>query len=174
MQDNEELLMSWYYLGMKEATSTTKVYTKDSLYKISVPGAKYNDFVFWCDENFVGAIDWKAISVLSDASRTIAIDGVNVDCFSFFETKLDVSDQENIIAAHQNDTPFSLYSVQEDHSGDILMDDDTYYQIMQVVGMPYVTQKELEYNRQAILKLAIEPALKAYYKYFPIRKEEKM
>ena len=174
MQDNEELLMSWYYLGMKEATSTTKVYTKDSLYKISVPGAKYNDFVFWCDENFVGTIDWKAISVLSDANRTIAIDGVNVDCFSFFETKLDVSDQENIIAAHQNDTPFSLYSVQEDHSGDILMDDDTYYQIMQVVGMPYVTQKELEYNRQAILKLAIEPALKAYYKYFPIRKEDQV
>ena len=43
---------------------------------------------------------------------------------------------------------------------------------MSCVGVPFIRESELEYNRQAILKLAIEPALKVYFANFPLEQPE--
>lgn len=173
--DEEELALSWFYLGAKEATAETKVYTKDSLYLIKANTSPLNFQLFWCNENFIGNINWPKVSVAGDAQRSVVADGITTECFSFLGGSIskDIQDQiETLVTTNTEVAPFSKYNT--DHTKDIIIDDDMYYQITQVIGQPYVTNGELEYNKQAICKLAIEPALRAYFTYYPLIVEDQV
>lgn len=170
--DNEELVICWNLLGEKVANDSVKIYTKDSLYKITDENSKFNNYLFWCDSDYIGKINWSNIKVLQEAGKTALENGITSNCFTFFNIPLDTTHYNEIIEINKNTTPFSKYSEQKLlTNADIIIDDTTYYQIMQVVGQPFIKDSELEYNRQAILKLTVEPALRTYFKYFPLFEE---
>lgn len=166
-KDYNELLFSWYFAGSSICNNATKFYKKGDLYIIDEPKSVFNGYMMYCNENYIGQLDWSTIKSLDEAGKTTIKDGVTAECFTFIE-RLDTTGVAEAAEKLKDYTPFSKYGIEQDTSTDIIIDDDQYYQIMQVVGMPFIKEREMEYNRQAILKLAIEPALRMYYTYFPI------
>lgn len=202
--DEEELAMCWHHMGQQLATPTTKSYIKGMLYAIYIPDYKPNDSnqdstndsndslsygvsisedkagyhnkLFYCNESYFGIIDWAHIKDLDEAQQTTLVSGVTANCFDFLNATIDVAMVPFIVKIlEENDPdyiPFSKYDLVDNK--DIIIDDDQYYQIMQVIGQPFIKSRELEYTRQALLKLAVEPALREYYTYFPIIQEQVM
>jgi len=165
--DIDELKRCWYWMGSKTADNDTPMYIRDSLYLINCPGAKFHHYFFYCNGNFMDKIDWSKITVYSQLKHTALENGITVECFKFINTQVaDLTDIPTLVA---NVKPFTKYV---EDSPDIIIDTDTYYQIMSCVGVPFIRESELEYNRQAILKLAIEPALKVYFANFPLEQPE--
>lgn len=171
--DDQELLLSWYFAGEAKCNKDTRFYKKDSVYLIDAPESVFNNCLALCIENYTGQIDWDAISTLDEARQTTLKDGLTAECFAFIDEPLDLEPLKELLETIGSYQPFTKYLNQlESGDGDIIIDDSTYYQIMKVLGQPFVKSRELEYNRQAILKLAIEPALRMYYTYFPITQEQ--
>lgn len=172
--DNQETLLSWYYAGAAKCNSETPFYKKDTVYLIDCADSIFDQYLVFCEENHLGKVDWKTIRNLNDARQTSLVDGLTAECFRFSEKKLENADivDSAIKLAGADYQPFTKYVKEASLNTDIIIDDDTYFQILKVVGAPFVKESELEYNRQAILKLAVEPALRMYYTYFPITKEE--
>lgn len=184
--DKKELLLVWYFAGGSTCNNDTVFYKSNTLYLIQEFESKFNNYLFYCENDYIGEIDWKVINALDEANQTSIVKGLTALSFVFFydqqnpETfKLDTSllpeylnevKENKLKSPPEIYTPFSKYYV--DTSRDILIDDDQYYQIMQILGQPFIRDRELEYNRQAILKLAIEPALRMYYTYFPLLQEQ--
>lgn len=172
VSDDQELLLTWHFLGSEKCDSTTKFYKKDSVYIVADENSVFNNQLFYCNEHFTGQIDWSKIRSLDEAKQTTLKNGLTAECFTFFEKTLDTTNVEDLVESLPDYTPFSKYDMYTaGNSTDIIIDDDQYYQIMKVLGQPFVRDRELEYNRQAILKLAVEPALRRYYRHFPIRQE---
>lgn len=166
-EDLDELKRCWYWMGSRKADNNTCVYIRDSLYVIDCPGAKYDGYLFYCNGNYMQKIDWSQITVYSQLKHTALENGVNVECFKFLDKKIE--NLNEVPSLVEGVEPFSKYVEQ---SSDIIIDTDTYYQIMSCVGVPFIRESELEYNRQAILKLAVEPALKVYFAHYPIEVPE--
>lgn len=172
--DVNELKLSWYYAGASICNNDTKFYKSNTLYKIEDLNSSFNNQIFYCKENHTGQINWDSINTLDEANQTTLSNGLTADCFTFYNTSIDTSDINKLIDAANtlNYIPFEKYKALSEENTDIIIDDDQYYQIMQVVGVPFIKDRELEYKKQAILKLAVEPALKMYYTYFPITQEQ--
>ena len=171
--DDTELLLSWYYAGASKCDNNTRFYKRDSVYIVDTADSVFHNYLFFCNENYNGQIDWTKLNTLDEARQTTLKDGLTLECFTFTEKVLNLSNLDAIITTLPADyVPFKKYEFAASLNEDIIIDDSTYYQIMKVVGMPFVKQRELEYNRQAILKLAVEPALRMYYTYFPITQEQ--
>lgn len=194
--DTEELALCWHFMGEQVATPTTKAYVKGMLYAVYIPNAKANDSsesittdssndisedpagfhnqLFYCEESYLGTIDWAHIKSLDEAQQTTLSSGITANCFQFLNTTIDINMVPFLVKVTEDNnpdyTPFTKYDLLDNK--EIIIDDDTYYQIMQVIGQPFIKSRELEYNRQAILKLAIEPALREYYTYFPLIQEQ--
>lgn len=171
-QDTSELLLSWHYAGAEVCNSLTKFYKKGSAYLINAENSKFNNYLLLCQENYTGQIGWENINSLDEAKQTTLSKGLTAECFTFIDTPIKKDDLKTLLENNPDYIPFVKYSQEGSSNTDIIIDDDTYYQIMKVVGVPFVKERELEYNRQAILKLAVEPALRLYYTYFPIKQEQ--
>lgn len=165
-EDIDELKKCWYWLGSRTATNATPMYIKDSLYIIQQPDAPYNGYLFYSNADYRHPIDWTHITAYSQAMHITSDNGVTVQTIHWLNVKLQ---DTSIVPETITEAPFSKY---KESSSDIIIDTDTYYQIMSCVGVPFIREEELEYNRQAILKLAIEPALKVYFSMYPLEVPE--
>ena len=173
--DMEELALSWSYAGQSIATSSTRFYKSGNVYLIDDPNSVFNHQLFYCNENYVGQVNWAEVNTLTEANRTTLKNGLTALCFDFLKVSLDPATVAPIVAnaeAQESFAPFTKYAALSESNEDIYIDDTQYYQIMQVIGQPYIKDSELEYKRQAILKLAVEPALRMYYTYFPLTQEQ--
>lgn len=174
LNDVKELTLAWYYAGGNVCNNETLFYKSNSLYKVDNPDSVFNNYILYCNADYNGNIDWANINSLDEAHQTTLKDGLTADCFVFYETPLDVVNLQNYLEEAKTDEtykPFTKY-IEEQESENIIIDDDQYYQIMQVIGQPFIKDRELEYNRDAILKLAVEPALRLYYTYYPLIQEQ--
>lgn len=170
--DIEELCRSYFLLGSKTCDSNTMAYIQGSVYQITDQDCPFVNQIFYCDENYFGKIDWSKVTTINEAQKTTLKRGLTAQCFTFFEKTLDnLAVDAYARSIPENYVPFSKYA-ETSQLENILIDDDQYYQIMQVIGQPYIKDSELEYKRQAILKLAVEPALRMYYTYFPLVQEQ--
>lgn len=172
--DVVELSLSWQYAGRSNCNNDTPFYKSNNLYVVLQKDSAFYRELFYCDNDYTGKINWTNITTLDEANQITIKNGLSSNCFTFFNQKVYLSAvKEYVEEAEKNDyQPFTKYEALSSENTDIIIDDDQYYQIMQVVGQPFVKDRELEYNRQAILKLAVEPALKLYYTYFPLIQEQ--
>lgn len=171
--DVKELSISWYFAGQSVCNSDTRFYKAGDVYVVKDALSAFNNQLLYCDNNYIGQIDWSTIDSLDEAQQVSLKSGLVCPCFTFYNTQLDITNTTTYVnsvdASYQ---PFTKYADLSSNLTDIIIDDDQYYQIMQVVGQPFIKDRELEYNRQAILKLAVEPALREYYTTFPLEQEE--
>lgn len=170
--DDQELLLSWYYSGKLTCNSLSRFYKKDNLYLIQDNSSVFNNYILYCNEDYSGQIDWSKVSSLDEAQQTTIKNGLTATCFTFLEKSVDISNIDKLVADNSDYQPFTKYTTGTSENTDIIIDDDQYFQILKVLGLPFIKERELEYNRQAILKLAVEPALRMYYTYFPLTQEK--
>lgn len=172
--DEEELLLSWNYLGKQEATNLTRVYIKDQLYIINCANSKYNGYVIWCKASYANSVDWSKLVINgTEIPYTTLENGISTHCFDFLNFKVDKSKLDSILLANPEHSPFVKYNGNtEKQDSTIIMSDSDYYRVTKVIGQPFLRDDELEYSREAIIRLSIEPAMRTYYKYYPIEREE--
>lgn len=172
--DVAELNLTWHYTGESTCTNETRFYKNGNLYRINVPESTFNNQLFYCDADYIGTINWTEVTTLDEANQTTLKNGLTATCFTFFNQTVNLEALPDFISAYEADLEYKPLTKYAEVSNleNILIDDDQYYQIMQIVGQPFIKDRELEYKRQAILKLAVEPALKTYYTYYPLIQEQ--
>lgn len=172
--DMQEALLTWHFAGAEKCNNDTKFYKKGSAYLVDCSDSIFHNYIVYCHENYTGQVQWQDIKSLNEARQTTLADGLTAECFTFSEKKLEnvALVESAVLLAGTSYVPFTKYSAESSSNTDIIIDDDTYFQILKVIGVPFVRESELEYNRQAILKLAVEPALRLYYTHFPITQEQ--
>lgn len=173
-KDEEELLLSWNYLGAKEASKLTRIYVKDSLYLINCPTSRYNGYLLWCKADYNSPIDWDTISVNGDVlPYTVIEGGVSTHCFEYLSFKTEKARLQGVLDLNPEHVPFTKYNGNtEKEESTIQLSDQDYYRITKVIGQPFITDAELEYSREAIIRLSIEPAMWEYWTHYPIEEED--
>lgn len=172
-----EIRDTWAALGSLSVTPKTKLYVKDTLFKVVLP--PYSDpaitpsdlygALVYCavdykvDNDSFPAIDWENVSI-TDVDGTCSIsDGVTSP---HFKVILKYSDVSPIVAPVNED--YIPYPAAATIDSEISISDSELEIILGETGVPFLRPSELEYTREAILNTCLKPALQEYYKFFPI------
>lgn len=173
-EDYKELAFSWKAFGSLVADNNTKIYRAGDFFIVREKESNLNGAFFYCKQTLNEKIDWLKVSVIDIEGHTVIDNGlvspvfVNVSTVIFSE--LDI---ENLLddPDYESFTPLTKYKIDID-ALPVTISDADYATIMQIVGYPYIKEDELEYTRSEILTMAVLPALKSYYKTYPIIQEE--
>lgn len=173
-EDYQELIFTWKAFGGKEVDNSTKIYRAGDYFIVREKDSNLNGALFYCKQTLNDQVDWTKVSVVDVEGHTVLENGITTSVFTNVSTvifsELDVT---NLLDSkdYETFTPLSKYKVDID-ALPVTISDEEYATIMQIVGYPYVPEDELEYTREEVLRLAVLPALKSYYKVFPIISEE--
>lgn len=185
----EELYRTWQALGSLRINNNTKVFNKDTLFLIDEEGELKNALV-WCNYTYTvdptqgfENIDWNTAQADSVEKNVYFYQGVaspnfKIVCDSFKMSTFDdinvkqsytVVETENgttkFVTNVDNFLPFKNAQIKTS----VITIDDLQYRIAAAeLGIPFLNEDELEYNRDTILDICFKPALDQYYAYFPI------
>lgn len=159
---NSRIRDTWYVLGENTCDSSTRIYNKDLIYKVTDSLSSLEGCLIYCKEEHIGAINWVNAD-LEDSSGDITFGNSIIS--PFFNVVLFKEDFDSIIMPP--DPEFIPYKDYYQKTDVIQIPDDEYDLIMSSIGYPFITGEELEYSREQITKLAIKPALEEYFKWIP-------
>lgn len=155
---------TWEALGSNVISSTTKLYNKGMIYKVEVSGSLEGCLVY-CRNDYIGSLNWASASIIDTFSGEISFGSSIIDpnlISVMSKTEFDESDSSTV--------PDSFVPFQEtlkDETGDVVISEDMYTQILSVLGYPYITEDELEYSREQICNIPLKIAIETYYRFFP-------
>lgn len=166
-KDNILVACTWKATGGKSCSNNTKMYSKDSLYKVSSAKSELNKCLIMCLDDVMKTVDWSKAKVF-DPSRGEITFGNNIVSPVFRLLML----AEDLDSALKDDsyqliydsfTPFENLN----QTSNVIIDENTYQRIISVLGAPFIGEDELEYTREQITDLAIRPALEEYFHWVP-------
>ena len=175
--DTTEMISTWLALGKTYAKNDTKAYRNGQLLIVDAPGSKLNGLMFYVLSDYFEPIDWNTASVIDLQGHTVVKDGVTsqvVQCVSTLQFEpADILTVEGS-PEYKAFKPFEKYKskLNTPESDAVIIDEDELNMCLIPLGVPFVTMDELEYSRSQILRLAIWPTLKSYFKNWPIIREE--
>lgn len=154
---------SWLALGSNVITDTTAVFTEGVIYQLNCVNSPYSGCLLFCEKEIISKdLNWAAMEVLDAANGYISF-GYNIISPNFrFLIAKDIVD--NIIKHDPNFIPFK-----DDYgkNGKVIISEDDYKLCLKRLGVPFISEDELEYTREEILNLAIKPALEEYFHWLP-------
>lgn len=154
---------SWFAMGSLIANNNTRIYNKDTIYKVAGAGQLDGSLVF-CKEEYIGDdLDWDEVVVYNSQYGEITF-GNNIISpnFVLLVTKEELEGDSTPI-----DTSFVPFKTYYQTTGDVIISDEELKIILSDVGVPFINFDELEYSRETIINLMIKPALQEYFKWFP-------
>jgi len=157
---------SWNNLGALEIVLSTKVLNADSIYLINDATSSFDGYLIYSNEFYDKELDWTNC-VVEDLDKGY-FSFENQIITPYFRIVASKDEIDNIV--EPLDPDFLPY--QELKTSKIKIPDDIYEQILNEIGVPFITEDELEYTRQEILDLMIAPAFDIYFKWFPIIETE--
>ena len=117
-----------------------------------------------------GLVNWDSLNYNDiDNSLVSMVGGVISPHFRILLTADEMKSVEDI-PIDEDLIPFSNES--KSITGDFNISDDELELILGELGVPFITVDELEYTRDILVKKCVVPAIKEYYTFFPIIKEE--
>lgn len=158
---------SWAIMGGLYITDTSRVYTKNSIYRLNCTNCSLNGALVFCLEEYQGYFQWENAKLADSTTGEISF-GNNI-ISPYFALILTSEEYDSIVV----DVSTTFIPFQDDVSSDsIIIPDDEYELILSKsgIGYPFVTETELEYSREDIINLCLKPSLQEYFKWFP--KEE--
>lgn len=164
---NNQKKSTWAQLGSNVITSDTKLYNKGMVYQVKVDNAPLFDCLVFCREDHIGGLDWTQGNIIDSFSGEISFGNNIIDPNLIVVMSKTDFDEADASAVPSDFVPFQETLSEDD--GNIIINPDTYEQILSVLGYPYITEEELEYNRDEITRLVLKPCLETYYKFFPRR-----
>ena len=154
---------SWVALGSQVVTENTKVYVKDQIYQINIPGSGLYEFLLFCTEEIIGDVNWGDAQIADYNHREITF-GNNIISPNF--ALLLTADELSGIT-QDVDESFVPFEAEFQQTGVVRIPESELTTILSDIGIPFIHYEELEYSREEILNLMIKPALEEYFKWFP-------
>ncbi len=181
-QSNKNIIFTWKALGGGtglKANSSTKVYSKDSLYLVNVKSSGLYRCIVICTED-CGSVSWGQAFIFDYMHGEITF-GNNIVSPNF-KVLLSRQDYEGITQddafqlEYESFVPFKSldpnnkeYNPFNDiyNDGPVIIPEEVYRRCISVLGAPFITDEELEYTKEEIIELAIKPALEEYFHWIP-------
>lgn len=158
---------SWANMGSSQVDNTSRYFNKDALIRVMQVGAPlYGSIVYVAQEGILSTdFNWLDYTLSSPDSTEIQ------DNYAIIHPYMHV-----VLTGVQFDTitdpvdptwvPFSDPAL----NAPVQIPDDELEKILIDLGVPFIDLDELEFTKDQILRLMIQPALDQYFRYFPIEK----
>lgn len=166
-----EIYDTWTALGELRATNKTKTYIKDTIFMVSEEGQMQNAIVY-CNYDYsvnvnegFPPIDWSTATPDSTNGMIYFYQGVVSPNFTVVLTK---EEYELIDKTVETPDEFIPFSSNNSKASSISITDEEYSIIVSELGIPFLREEELEYNRDTIIDICIKPAIDQYYAFFPL------
>jgi hypothetical protein len=162
LMNNRRKRDSWAVYGEVVLPSTQTEFAKDMMFQLSGSGSIWDGCLFYIkDELHLEApIIWSEYTFNNSSKATImnSLNIVHPSIFCFL-TATDLA-----LIVEPVDISFIAFASLDP----VDIEDDDLNLICLEAGVPFITLEELEFKREDILRLMIQPALEEYYKWYPI------
>jgi hypothetical protein len=157
---------TWLSMGQLEINNDSRVYTRNSVFRCVEATAPLNGCIFYCDADYTTSdnFTWTNMMVADITSGTI-IDNTTYIVDPHFYIVLT---QAAFLAITADFDPTFIPFQEVNTNSKVIIDDDDLNQILMEIGVPFIKIAELEYSRDDICNYMVLPALKIFYKWFPI------
>ena len=183
--DPKQIYYTWKTLGGMTVNNSTKMYVKDNLFMVTEEGPMKGAFVFCIYEYTVNTtkgfapINWNEADVETIDGTCYFYQGVASPNFRVILTPEEAKKIYNT-SSSSNDSSSDSGSGSEDFdlnvpddfmpfaesiadntvtSSGIIIPDEEYKIIMAELGIPFLDEDELEYNKDTVTQICIRPAL---------------
>jgi hypothetical protein len=161
-------------MGQPVIDNTTRVYLQYTLYRITEATAPLNGAYVYCDVDYTvpADFDWNDFILVDPTLATTGqiINQTTNIINPHFTILLTLA---RITAIPEPYDPTFIPFQEPDATALLSIDDDDLNTILIEAGVPFIALQELEYNRDQILNYMIWPAVKEYYRWFPIMSVER-
>lgn len=159
---------AWANTGSQYITVNTRTYIKNTLYRINIPSINLNNSLILSLENYSNAnpIPWHMGYIVDEDNGYISFGNNIVN--PYFSLILKGEDVLSLDSVPVN-TSFVPY---ESPIYSVIISDDELDKILLEVGVPFIELEELEFSKEQIIDLMIQPALHEYFRWYPIIKTE--
>ena len=168
---NLEIYYTWNAFGELKATNNTKVFTKDTIFQVTEDGP-LKDAIVYCKygynvdpKNGFDPIDWKTAQKQDVEGQVYFYQGVVSPNFQILLTPDEYHQINTTAPIPENFIPFENNNAK---TSSISISDQEYMIVAAELGVPFLREEELEYNRDIIIDICIKPAIDQYYAFFPI------
>lgn len=168
---NREIYYTWNAFGELKATNNTKVFTKDTIFQVTEEGP-LKDAIVYCKygynvdpKNGFDQIDWKTAQKQDVEGQVYFYQGVVSPNFQILLTPDEYHQINTTAPIPENFIPFENNNAK---TSSISISDQEYMIVAAELGVPFLREEELEYNRDIIIDICIKPAIDQYYAFFPI------
>jgi len=163
-----ETIYTWKSQGSLVANDDTKIYNSDTLYYISASNCDINGYLVYCQKECKGHIFTWANAKFYDYQYGEISFGNDIvsPYFNVILTKTEFDTiKENYykLSEYRNFIPFKDLET----TSKVIINEEDYIRCLKPVGVPFITEEELEYTRDEITELAIKPALEEYFHWIP-------
>ena len=166
-----EIYDTWVAFGELKATNKTKFFAKDTIFQVNENGP-LNNAIIYCkyaysvepDQGFE-AIDWTTAQVDNIQGIVYFYQGVVSPNFQILLSPDEYNAIDKTVETPDEFIPFTNNNAK---TSSISISDQEYMIIAGELGIPFLREEELEYNRDTIIDLCIKPAIDQYYAFFPI------
>lgn len=155
---------SWVALGALETHTSTRIFNKEQIYKVSVVGSALHGALLFCKEEYIGSeLSWATASIKDSQYGEISFgNGIISPNFVLLATAAELA-----TITDPPDTTFVPFLEEFQATSEVQISDGELKIILAEVGVPFISYDELEYSRQTIIDVMIKPALQEYFKWFP-------
>jgi len=175
--DKEEVYKTWKALGSLTVDSNVSYYQKDTLFKVNIDG-NLKDALVWCKysyvvdrENGFDQIDWENVQPDELDGTIYLMQGVASPNFKVVQKAADFNSIDDSSIDLTNFVPFNNPHIS---TSSIKISDEDYRICVSELGIPFLREEEIEYNRDTIIDICIKPAVDMYFSYYPIVIDESL
>jgi hypothetical protein len=169
---SQTILDTWESMGSLTVNSKTKLYNKDSIIRIDSghQGGMSDRIVYVLETYQVSSsrpiIDWAAVHIDETTGIYAAIEGIALPFFLVFKTKW--------MSGYTPNSDFVPFADEESvvDNGNVEINDEDLEYILSPIGFPFLTFADVEFSKAQICRVCIKPALRRFFTFFPIVKED--
>ena len=164
---NAHIRDTWTSMGQLEVNDSTRTYTRYSVFRVvqPTPVTPLNGFILFCDSDYLVSSTFQWENMVVAGSTGQIMDQITLIIDPHFNVVLTQAQFQAIVPTY--DPTFIPFT--EPNANDLVAISDTdLNQILSDIGIPFITVNELEFSRDQIINTMIYPAVKIFYKWFPI------
>lgn len=167
-----EIYDTWVSFGEIKATNKTKFYAKDTIFQVNEPDSPINNALIYCiyeyssnPEQGFDTIDWTAATEETVEHVVTFYQGVNSPNFKVILSRDEYLELDKSEPTSDSFIPFSGNNQK---SSLLSISDEEYHIVMAELGIPFLREEELEYNKDIMIDICIKPAVDQFFAYYPI------
>lgn len=164
---NANIRDTWVSMGQTEVNDSTRTYTRYSVFRVvqPTPVTPLNGYVIFCNSDYLVASTFKWENIVVAGTTGQIMDQTTMIIDPNFNIVLTQAQFQAIVPSY--DSTFIPFT--EATANDLIAISDTDLNMMLIeAGVPFININELEFTRDQIIATMIYPAIRTYYKWFPI------